>query len=143
MLTVDYIINLKRATLEPEMLPGGEINPHALACCLREAAEFGILPPSVSAFQAILEESEGLVDTLNEYYPDDGVDIYAGYLDTNDREVMLGIISDHFEAGMVPRFMHSDAEIEDFEGRLKASMEAQGWKYEVDGEGDTPANGPK
>jgi len=136
MLSQDIIENLDRQRLQPEMLPEGRLNIYALACCLSEALQRGIVPSSVAAFQQVLEEDEAFVDDLNSLYPDDAHAKEVGLgLDTAERHVLLEILAMRFADRSWPILMDSEKSTTDFLLKMEEALKEKGWDFRFDWEG--------
>jgi hypothetical protein len=132
MLSDDFIQSLDRKRLEPEMLPDGRLNTYALACCLCETINQGIVPASVAAFQRIVEEDAEFVDELNEYYRDDrkGQVVDLG-LDTRERDILMEIVALRFAGRNWPINMDGPGTMREFAGRMDAALKAEGWDFRI------------
>jgi len=132
MLSEEFIADLSRARIEPEMLPDGRLNTYALACCLYETINQGIVPASVAAFQRIVEDDEGFVDELNEYYPDDrkGQQVDLG-LDTRERDILKEILALHFAGRNWPINMDREGTMLEFAEKMDAALKKEGWDFRI------------
>jgi len=132
MLTEEFIQDLSRARIEPEMLPDGRLNTYALASCLYETINQGIVPVSVAAFQRIVEDDEGFVDELNEYYPDDrkGQQVDLG-LDTRERDILKEILALHFAGRNWPLNMDREGTMLEFAEKMDVALRKEGWDFRI------------
>lgn len=132
MLTEEFIQDMSLARLEPEMLPNGRLNTYALACCLYETINRGIVPASVAAFQKVVEEDEEFVDELNEYYPDDrkGQKVDLG-LDTRERDILMEILALHFAERNWPINMDPEDTMLEFATKMDAGLRKEGWDFRI------------
>ena len=128
----DWLANLSRATLAPLAMKGGRLNLYALACAIHVTRQQGIVPPTPSALQAILEADGELVEELNEIYPDEAGTPQDLGLDTREREMVRDAVARHFAGRDWPCLGDVREEQRRYAEGLKAGLEKAGWGFVVD-----------